>query len=97
MCTACWIPNSFYHHHHLVLRGLCSRSKFDQILDVLNDDQGYVSYKGRTNTLITYDPVERIWTMRIVNDPDTFAVSRASLESLLMGGDCLADVEMRRL
>ena len=101
MCSVCWIPNSFYDDHHLVLRGkppcgdhytyvripegLCSRSKFDVILDVLNDEQGYVAYKGRTSTLVNYDPVERVWLMRIVNDPDTFAVSRANLESLLMG------------
>ena len=52
---------------------------------MLNDEQGYVAYKGRTNTLVNYDPVKRVWMMRIVNDPDTFAVSRANLESLLMG------------
>ena len=110
MCSVCWIPNSFYDDHHLVLRGepghfppcsdheiniyllgLCSRSKFDHILDVLNDEQGFVAYRGRTNTLINYDPVKRVWTMILVNDPDTFAVSRASLESLLMGIEGASD------
>lgn len=56
---------------------------------MLNDEQGYVAYKGRTNTLVNYDPVKRVWMMRIVNDPDTFAVSRANLESLLMGREPL--------
>ena len=56
---------------------------------MLNDEQGYVAYKGRTNTLVNYDPVKRIWKMTIVNDPDTFAVSRANLESLLMGREPL--------
>ena len=52
---------------------------------MLNDEQGYVAYKGRTNTLVNYDPDNRVWKMKIVNDPDTFAVSRANLETLLMG------------
>ena len=85
MCTACWLPQTFYEDHQLVLRGLCSRSKFDNILHVLNDEQGYVAYKGRTNTLVNYDPDNRVWKMKIVNDPDTFAVCRANLETLLMG------------
>lgn len=44
-----------------------------------------MAYKGRTNTLVNYDPDNRVWKMKIVNDPDTFAYSRANLETLLMG------------
>ena len=84
-------PRAFdrtYTHAYMISNlGLCSRSKFDIILDVFNDELGYVAYRGRTNTLINYDPVKRIWLMRIVNDPDTYAVSLASLESLLMGSE----------
>ena len=85
MCTGCWIPNSFYNFVEIKIRGLCARSNFDTVYDVINDERGYVSYKGYRNTLVTYNPKSRQWTMKLVNNPKVWAVSNASMESLLMG------------
>ena len=85
MCTGCWLPNSFYSFVEIKIRGLCSRSKFDTIYDVMNDPTGYVSYKGMKNTEVTYNPLERQWIMKLVNNPNMLGVSNASIDSLLMG------------
>ena len=85
MCTGCWIPNSLYTFIEIKIRGLCSRSKFDRTFEVLNDQRGYVSYKGVKNTQVLYNPAQRHWEMRLVNNPEVWAVSNASIDSLLMG------------
>ena len=85
MCTGCWLPHSFNHFIEIKIRGLCSRSKFDSIYEVMNDETGYVSYKGVRNTKVTYNPAERQWVMKLVNNPNVWAVSNASMGSLLMG------------
>ena len=84
-CTGCWLPNSLSTFVTLTLRGLCPRTKFDHSFEVLNDDRGYVSYKGRTRTLVTYHPKERIWRMELVNNPTVWATSNASMASMVMG------------
>ena len=85
MCTGCWLPNSFHTFVEIKIRGLCSRTKFDTTFDIMNDATGYVSYKGMKHTEVTYNPTERRWVMKLVNNDNVWAVSNASIDSLLMG------------
>ena len=88
MCTGCWLPNSFHHFVEIKIRGLCSRSNFDTIYEVMNDPTGYVSYKGMKNTEVTYNPVKRQWLMKLFTNPNVWATSNASIDSFLMGKGC---------
>ena len=36
----------------------------------MNDDNGYIMFRGVRNTVVTYDAGNKIWTMQIVNNPD---------------------------
>ena len=69
----------------ITLRGLCPRSKFDSSFEVFNADDGYISYRGKTSTVVNYRPRERRWLMRMVTNPEVWAVSNASMASLIMG------------
>ena len=51
----------------------------------MNDEQGYVMYRGVRNTVVTYDPEKKIWNMKIVNNPKVYAQSTSMFENLLMG------------
>ena len=84
-CTGCWLPNTLSTYVSVTLRGLCPRSKFDSSFEVSNDARGYVSYRGKTNTVVSYQPADRKWRMTLVNIPEVWAISNASIESLLMG------------
>ena len=44
-------------------------------------------FKGFRNTVVTYDPENRIWTMELVNNPKVFATSTSLFENLLLGAD----------
>ena len=52
---------------------------------MFNDDDGYVSYRGKTSSVVNYRHEERRWLMRMVNNPKVWAVSNASMASLIMG------------
>ena len=84
-CTACWLPNSLSKFVTLTLRGICPHNMFDTSFEVLNDERGYVSYWGRTRTLITYQPGERLWMMKLVNNPRVWAVTNVSMAAMIMG------------
>ena len=84
-CTACWLPNSLSSFVTIALRGLCPRTQFDSSFEVFNGADGYVSYRGMTRTLVSYQPKERKWIMRLVNDPTVWAVTNVSMASLIMG------------
>jgi hypothetical protein len=62
---------------------------FDTSFEVLNDERGYMSYRGRTRTLITYQPGERLWMMKLVNNPRVWAVTNVSMASMIMGDSIL--------
>ena len=51
----------------------------------MNDDEGYVKFRGKQNTIITYNPEMKIWTMKLVNNPSVYGTSKASFQDLLMG------------
>ena len=79
------IENTLDNFVEIKVRGLCQRSKFDSTYGVMNDDRGFLAYKGLRNTRVSYNPTTRIWKMYLVNNPNITAVSNASMESLLMG------------
>jgi hypothetical protein len=79
------IENTFENFTEIKVRGLCQRSKFDSTYEVLNDERGYLGYKGLRNTKVSYNPKERLWKMYLVNNPNITAYSNASMDSLLMG------------
>ena len=84
-CTSCLLPNSFYKSTIVTARGLCARTNFDTEFEVMNDQEGYVMFKGKKNTIITYDPEAKLWSMQIVNRPSIYATSESSFPDLLMG------------
>ena len=51
----------------------------------MNDDEGYVKFRGKQNTIITYNPEMKIWTMKLVNNPSVYGTSKADFQDLLMG------------
>lgn len=51
----------------------------------MNDERGYVMYKGVRNTVVTYDPESKVWNMKIVNNPKVYAQTISPFENLLMG------------
>ena len=51
----------------------------------MNDEKGYIMFKGVRNTVVTYDQENRIWTMELVNNPKVFATSTSLFENLLLG------------
>ena len=53
----------------------------------MNDEKGYIMFRGVRNTVVTYDPENRIWTMEIVNNPNVFAKSSSLFENLLIGAE----------
>ena len=55
------------------------------LLQVMNDEMGYIMFKGARNTIVTYDPANKDWTMEIVNNPKVFAKTKSLFENLLMG------------
>ena len=55
----------------------------------MNDENGYIMFRGNRHTVVTYDQVNKIWNMRIVNNPDVFAKSKSLFENLLMGRDMI--------
>ena len=79
------LAQAFENFTEIKVRGLCQRSKFDSTYEVLNDERGYLGYKGLRNTKVSYNPKERQWKMYLVNNPNITAYSNASMESLLMG------------
>ena len=79
------IEQPFVNFVEIEVRGLCQRSKFDSSFQVLNDEAGYLGYKGVRNTKVLYDTKTRQWKMYLVNNPNITAVSNASMKSLLMG------------
>ena len=93
-CTGCWLPNSLSHFVSLTLRGLCPRTMFDTSFEVLNDERGYVSYRGRTRTLISYQPGERLWMMKLVNNPRVWAVTNVSMASMLLWQNAGAGISL---
>ena len=79
------IENTFENFVEIKVRGLCQRSKFDSIYEVMNDERGYLGYKGLRNTRVSFNPEKRQWKMYLVNNPNITALSNASMESLIMG------------
>ena len=53
----------------------------------MNDEDGYVMFRGKENSIITYNPNAKIWTMKLVNNPSVFGTSSTSFQDLLMGWD----------
>ena len=53
----------------------------------MNDEAGYVMFRGKQHTVITYNPETKIWTMEVVNNPSVYATSTALFPDLLMGWD----------
>ena len=51
----------------------------------MNDEMGYIMFKGARHTIVTYDPANKDWTMEIVNNPKVFAKTKSLFENLLMG------------
>ena len=51
----------------------------------MNDDKGYVMFRGKQHTVITYDPETKLWTMQVVNNPSVYATSNALFQDFLMG------------
>ena len=51
----------------------------------MNDEDGYVMFRGKQNTIITYNPETKIWTMKLVNNPSVYGTSSTSFQDLLMG------------
>ena len=51
----------------------------------MNDAQGYVMYRGVRNTVVNFDPGNKIWNMRLVNNPKVYAQTTSMFENLLMG------------
>ena len=51
----------------------------------MNDDAGYVMFRGKQHSMITYDPDKKMWTMRVVNKPSVYATSSTPFQDLLMG------------
>ena len=54
---------------------------------VMNDEAGYVMFRGKQHTVITYSPETKIWTMRVVNNPSVYGTSTTLFPDLLMGWD----------
>ena len=50
-----------------------------------NNEEGLVTYYGKTNTIIKYERAESRWLMQLVNDNTTWAESEASLQTFVMG------------
>lgn len=63
---------------------LCIKFKINY-LQVMNDDEGYVMFRGKKNTIITYNAVTKIWTMKLVNNPSVYGTSNSGFQDLLMG------------
>ena len=61
---------------------LFSQTKHPQ---VMNDDEGYIMFKGKQNTIITYKPETKMWTMKMVNNPSVYGTSSAPFQDMLMG------------
>ena len=55
------------------------------LCQVLNDDEGYIMFHGKQNTIITYKPDTKMWTMKLVNNPSVYGTSSASFQDMLMG------------
>ena len=51
---------------------------------VMNDEAGYVMFRGKQHTVITYSPETKIWTMRVVNNPSVYGTSTTLFPYLLM-------------
>ena len=84
-CTACEIKNSLLESSKLTLRGLCKYSFFDTIYTIKYSPDSIISYLGVERTVISYDFMENVWTMRDVTNPEVLAVSQASFRSLAIG------------
>ena len=56
-------------------------------VQVMNDEAGYVMFRGKQHTMITYDPEKKMWTMRVVNKPSVYATSSTHFQDLLIGLD----------
>ena len=94
-CTGCMIENTLDSFVEIKVRGLCQRSKFDSSYEVMNDERGYLGYKGLRNTRVSFDPDKRHWKMYLVNNPNITAVSNASMESLIMGNHHLVSIAIQ--
>ena len=53
----------------------------------MNDEAGYVMFRGKQHTVITYNPETKIWTMEVVNNPSVYGTSNTLFPDLLMGSD----------
>ena len=53
----------------------------------MNDEEGYIMFKGKQNTIITYKPETKMWTMMLVNNPSVYGTSSSAFQDMLMGQD----------
>ena len=54
---------------------------------VMNDEAGYVMFRGKQHTVITYNPETKTWTMEVVNNLSVYGTSTSLFPDLLMGWD----------
>ena len=69
----------------LKVRGLCSQTAFDLQYIMLNDEDGYVEYVGKQNSVIKYNADEEIWTIQSLPFPKITATSKAIFTTLFVG------------
>ena len=51
----------------------------------MNDDEGYIMFLGKQNTMITYEPEAKMWTMKLVNNPSVYGTSSSAFQDMIMG------------
>ena len=85
MCSACILPHSLFNQTVLTLRGLCSRTSFDISYQVINNEEGYVMFKGVKNTIIQFNFEGKLWKMSLVNNPSIYATSSTPFSELILG------------
>lgn len=84
-CVACWLPNTPNSSVVLNLRGICKRSKLDEVYQVRNAKNGLITYIGQRSTIIFYNEDKGLWMMRVVNNPNVSAVADASMSTFALG------------
>ena len=81
-CFACKLQRSF----SAVLRGGCEETKLERLFYLENIEGGGIRYMGWAGSVITYQPDDEVWEVRLHSSPSSvLATIKASSSSFLLG------------
>ena len=82
-CIPCVQHNKF--KPHVLLRGLCEKTAFDQDFHFMLDDDGFMKLQGFKRSIIFFNFTLNMWQMQSQESPTAVAYSKSLRQDLALG------------